>query len=100
MSKEMVRPLQRSQRDRLQAQQESGSQHFSPCTGYVGHALRTRSFEKRETKEKRGGNGKRERAWFLGEGCRGAVGKCSLLPVLSARCSTRNQRGSRHGARF
>jgi len=25
-------PLQRSQRDRLQAQQESGSQHFSPHT--------------------------------------------------------------------
>src|SRR2546429_7177369 len=79
MSKEKVRPLQRSQRDRLQAQQESGSQHFSPCTGYVGHALRTRSFEKRETKEKRGGNVKRERAWFLGEGC---LLRCASVPGL------------------
>jgi hypothetical protein len=43
----------------------------------LGHALRTRNFEKRETKEKRGVHVKRERAWFLGEGCRGAVGKCS-----------------------
>src|SRR5436309_10937894 len=88
MSKEKVRPLQRSQRDRLQAQQESGSQHFSPCTGYVGHALRTRSFEKRETKEKRGGNGKRERAWFWGEGCCVAVRKCSRSSLRGARHGT------------
>src|SRR5256885_12694903 len=37
------------------------------CAGYLVHPLRTRSFEKRETQEKRGGNVKRERAWFLGK---------------------------------
>jgi lactate dehydrogenase-like 2-hydroxyacid dehydrogenase len=47
------------------------------CAGYLVHPLRTRSFEKRETREKRGVNVERERAWFLGEGCRGAVRKCS-----------------------
>jgi hypothetical protein len=68
------------------------------CAGYVGHALRTRSFEKRETKEKRGGNGKRERVWFLGEGCRVAMRKCSRS--RASRCSTRKQHVTRHGARF
>src|SRR5437764_3212747 len=36
------------------------------CAGYVVHPFRTKSFEKPETKEKRGGNVKRERACFQG----------------------------------
>ena len=57
------------------------------CAGYVGHPLRTRFFEKRETKEKRGVNGKGERACFFGEGSRVAVRKCSRSCL----------RGTRHG---
>ena len=37
------------------------------CAGSLGHALRTRSFEKRETKEKRGVYVKWKRAYFLGK---------------------------------
>jgi hypothetical protein len=55
--------------------------------GYVGHALRTRFFEKRETKEKRGGNVKWERACFLGKD---AVLQCASAPG-------RGLRGARHG---
>jgi hypothetical protein len=68
------------------------------CAGYLVHPFRTRNFEKRETKEKRGVHVKRERAWFLGEGCRGAVGKCSRS--RASRGSRRNQRVNRHTARF
>src|SRR2546421_6630771 len=66
------------------------------CAGYLVHPLRTRSFEKRETKEKRGGNVKRERAWFLGEGCRGAVGKCSRSGLRGARDGTSVGAGTQH----
>src|SRR2546421_3776116 len=61
------------------------------CAGYLVHLFRTRYFEKRETREKRGVNVKRERAWFLG----GRMPYCSahVLPVVSARCSTRKERG-------
>src|SRR6266480_2969439 len=58
------------------------------CAGYLVHPFRTRDFEKRETKEKRGGNGKRERACFLGEGCRVAVRKCSRSSLRGARHGT------------
>jgi hypothetical protein len=36
-----------------------------PCAGSLVHPFRKRSFEKRETKEKRGGNVKRERAFRM-----------------------------------
>ena len=69
----------------------------APCAGYRGHPLRTRDFEKPETKEKRGGNVKRYRACFLGRmpSCRAHV-----LAVLSVRCSTRKERVSRRLSTF
>jgi hypothetical protein len=57
------------------------------CAGYLVHLFRNRSFEKRSPKEKRGVHDKRERAWFLGEGCRVGVRKCSRSCL----------RGARHG---
>jgi hypothetical protein len=62
----------------------------------LGHPLRTRSFEKRETEEKRGVHVKRERAWFLGEGCRGAVGKYSRSGLRGARDGTSVGAGTEH----
>ena len=57
------------------------------CAGYGGHPLRTRFFEKRETKEKRGVHVKWERACFLGKD---AVVQCARAPG-------RGLRGARHG---
>src|SRR5207248_5914831 len=72
----------------LQKLVTKGDEHEETCAGYVAHPFRTKSFEKRETKEKRGVNVKRERAWFLGEGCCVAVGKCSRSCVRGARDGT------------
>jgi endonuclease-3 len=56
------------------------------CAGYLVHPFRKKSFEKRETKEKRRVNGKREQASFLGKD---AVVRCASVPG-------RGLRGARH----
>jgi hypothetical protein len=49
------------------------------CAGYLVHPFRKKCFEKRETKEKRGGNVKRGQAWSLGKD---AVLRCASVPGL------------------